>query len=78
MEHKLYHRLNLSGSLGKPFLIEFIVILFLSDAILLNVFCIRGGQKKSLILVCSRSILSFVKLYWLKRCDERNRILTFW
>ena len=46
MEHKLYHRLNLSGSLGKPFLIEFIVILFLSDAILLNVFCIRGGQKK--------------------------------
>lgn len=38
MEHKLYHQLNLSVSLCEPFLIEFILILSLSDAILFNVF----------------------------------------
>ena len=73
--NKFGHRLNLSGSLGEPFLIEFIVILFSSDTILLKVFYICGGQTKiTLILACSRSTLSFVKLYWLKGGEPRNRI----
>lgn len=46
MEHKLYHQLNLSVSLGEPFLIEFILILSLSDAILLNFFFVFEVDKK--------------------------------
>ena len=74
IENKFGHRLNLSGSLGEPFLIEFIVIFFSSDAILLKVFYIWGQTKITLILACSRSTLSFVNLYWLKGGEARNRI----
>lgn len=77
MEHKLHHQLNLSVSLGEPFLIEFTLILSLSDAILLNVFLYSRWTKKiSSILACSRSMLSFVKLYWLKRCDAEKSYIT--
>lgn len=47
MEHKLHHQLNLSVSLGEPFLIEFTLILSLSDAILLNVFFVFEVDKKN-------------------------------